>query len=55
MLDGNILTPAQLDLKAMADPSHDISSERELVGREMYSLLSRWARSTLSDGLLLIR
>jgi hypothetical protein len=31
----------QLDLKAMADPSHDISSERELVGREMYSLLSR--------------
>ncbi|KAJ9092586.1 hypothetical protein QFC19_008694 [Naganishia cerealis] len=31
---------ALLDLKALADPTHDISSERELVGREMYSLLS---------------
>ncbi|GHJ88004.1 hypothetical protein NliqN6_4406 [Naganishia liquefaciens] len=31
---------ALLDLKAMADPNHDIAPERELVGREMYSLLS---------------
>ncbi|KAJ9110508.1 hypothetical protein QFC22_006729 [Naganishia vaughanmartiniae] len=31
---------ALLDLKALADPTHDIASERESVGREMYSLLS---------------
>ena len=44
------LTRKQLDLKAMADPNHDIAPERELVGREMYSLLSRYVAGSSFPG-----